>query len=77
MAKGDCIVVRVRTGGGGTFSGETVARQNGRIVDYSWEKDGGLQWLVVKELTRGGTLVCESRYAASEVVSLSVEKREV
>ena len=76
MAKGDRIGVQIRTGGGNTFMGMIEAHQNGRVVDYSWEKDGGLQWLVVQEKTRGGTLIAESRFAATEVVSFHVEKKE-
>ena len=67
MAKGDKITVHVRAGDALTnYSLE--ASQNGRTVEVAFERDGNVQWLVVSELTRGGTLVWEDRYKADEVV---------
>jgi hypothetical protein len=76
MAKGDFISVLVRTGNGATTDTKVEAQQNGRNIGYEWVKDGNIAWLVVKEITRGGTTVVENRFAASEVVQMTVSKRE-
>ena len=68
MSKGDRIMVAVR-GVEGPFV--TEATQNGREVSYDFEKESGLTWLTVRETTRGGTIVQESRYAPDQVVALT------
>ena len=67
MSKGDRIMVAVR-GVEGPFV--TEASQNGRTVSYEFVKDSGVNWLVVTEITRGGTIVQESRFAADQVTAL-------
>lgn len=74
MSKGDQISVAARGIGDAVH---TCAEQAGRTVDYEWEKDGNVQWLIVRERTRGGTIVRENRFPASEVLWLAVAKKEV
>lgn len=74
MAKGDYITVQLRDGGG---EKSIEARQNGRTVSYEWANDGKVQWLVVQELTRGGTTVYEGRFAASDVVAVYQQKKDM
>ncbi len=66
MAKGDSVRVVTRT------TDETiVASQNGRTVELDFDKEGGLQWVQVKELTRGGSTVQRALFLVSEVVSVT------
>lgn len=74
MSKGDQISVAAR---GIADPIHTAAQQAGRTVDYEWEKDGNVQWLVIREKTRGGTIVRENRFPATEVLWLAVMKKEV
>jgi len=76
MAKGDSITISTRTQSGAFTMPPVTARQNGRTVEMEWAKDGGVSWLSVKELTRGGTVVAEHRYAAADVVSVIKEVKE-
>ena len=71
MSKGDYISVTVRTGGAGLTQRTVTAEKSGRTVEYEMSKDAGLQWIVVTERTRGGTIVREERFTASEVLILS------
>jgi hypothetical protein len=80
MAKSDKIEVHVRNSNGGQFGFipySVEASQAGRKVAYEWEKDGGLQWLVIKEMTRGGTVVHETRVNAADVVLLRRNQKEI
>jgi len=70
MSKGDYIAVGVR-GLGDAF--RTEATQNGRSVTYSFETESKVQWLVVREITRGGTVVQESRYPSDQVLCLNMK----
>ena len=69
MAKGDTITIDK------AFT--VTASQAGRTVDLEWEKDGGINWAVVRERTRGGTLVREVKVAATSIISIEVSKKEV
>jgi hypothetical protein len=73
MAKGDQIGIGIR-GIDSPFI--TTARQNGRTVTYEFLKEGTINWIVVKELTRGGTVVNETRAPADLVSVLSVAIKE-
>jgi hypothetical protein len=73
MAKGDVVTIRYRNGVGVEASA-TEATQNGRTVGYEIEKDGGSQWVVVREMTRGGTEVRHRRFLMSEVVSIEHDR---
>lgn len=74
MSKGDQIAVVVR-GINGPMT--MTARQNGRTVEYTFETESKVNWIVVKELTRGGTVVAEHRYPADEVLMLAREAKEI
>lgn len=69
MAQGDTISVVYKTGVG-TATSTIVATKEGRKVEHETVKEDGAQWIVVRELTRGGTLVREARFTKSEVVAL-------
>jgi len=73
MAKGDQINIAIQ-GVDGTFN--TIARQNGRTVTYEFVKEGNINWLVVKELTRGGTVVAETRSPADLIAVFTVSVKE-
>lgn len=77
MAKGDNIEIHIRGGEHGVLAFSVEAAQNGRRVEYDWDKDGGLQWLVVKEVTRGGTVIEEQRFPVVEVVAMKVHRKEM
>lgn len=44
------------------------ASVSGRTVEASTEKENGITWLVVKEATRGGTIIHEARFQITDVV---------
>lgn len=69
MAKGDTIEVVYKTGVGTAIQVFT-ARQNGRQLGTRFEKDTGVNWFVVEELTRGGTIVAICRFKVEEVVAV-------
>ena len=71
MSKGDLISIVTRT-----HTADVVARQNGRRVEVESVKDLGLGWIVAREVTRGGTVVSEHRFVATEVVSILIDKRD-
>jgi hypothetical protein len=67
MSQGD--YVEVTYGHPGGISSTTLtAEKQGRRVTQEWEKDGNINWLVIRELTRGGTVVREDRYSAATVI---------
>lgn len=69
MAKGDKITAWIRSGDTlAPFSIE--ASQNGRRLEMSFEKDGNIAWIVLTEVTRGGTITWQDRFRADEVVLL-------
>lgn len=76
MAKEDNITVLVR-------AGDTIvpyvltASQNGRKVEFEISKADNIVWVVLKELTRGGTVVHEDRFRADEVVGIRKSAKEV
>jgi hypothetical protein len=72
MAKGDWIEVAIRDIGPLT----TTARQNGRKVTGEFENEAKITWFVVREVTRGGTLVHEARYQVDAIVSIRKEVSE-
>ena len=74
MAKGDSVEVRVR---GDDATHLLKAAQNGRKVNYTFEKDGNIVWLVVQEVTRGGTVIDEGRFPASEVTTIRRQAKEI
>ena len=76
MAKGDRIYIGIRDVQNGTVSGEVIARQNGRSVTSETVKDSGINWLVVQETTRGGTVIEEIKVQLSDVVLIKTTKRE-
>jgi hypothetical protein len=76
VAKGDIIDVTYRTPVG-IQSARVEARQNGRKVEYELTNEQKLSWVVVKEVTRGGTTVMEARFIASEVLAVRTEKKEI
>lgn len=61
--KGDQIKVQVKD-----QVTEITASVSGRTVEASTEKENGITWLVVKESTRGGTIVHEARFQMTDVV---------
>jgi len=71
MAKGDYIVIDTKTG-----TATVTADQNGRRVEIESVKDLGLGWIVMKEVTRGGTVVRETRVVSTEVVSVVINRRD-
>ena len=82
MAKGDQIFIGVRNEGersaaNGFVSGVVTARQNGRSVTSKIEKESGINWLVVQETTRGGTIVEEIKVQLIDVVLIKTTRREV
>lgn len=72
MAKGDSINVVTKTGS----QISVVAAQNGRKVIKSIEKESGFTWLVIQEVTRGGTVVNETQIALVDVTSVTTMSRE-
>ena len=76
MAKGDYIIVTYRTPSGFAVA-RTDARVAGRQVQIDSEKELNLGWINVKEVTRGGTVVMERRFLASEVLAIEIEKKEM
>jgi len=76
MAKGDRIYVGIRSGSEGVVSGEVIAKQNGRSVTSTIEKDSGINWLVLQEVTRGGTLIEEIKVNLNDVVLTKTTKKE-
>lgn len=72
MAKGDTIKVVTKSGN----LLEVKAAQNGRQVTKNIEKDSGFTWLVVQEVTRGGTVVNETKVALVDVMSVTTLARE-
>jgi len=76
MAKGDYITALVRAGDTIAPYGVT-ASQNGRKVDYEIATADKIVWVVIQELTRGGTVVMEFRFRADEVVGVQKSAKEV
>jgi hypothetical protein len=72
MAKGDTIKVWMRD----AETLEIVASQNGRTVEKEISKESGLNWLVIKEVTRGGTVIREMTVALSDVTAVLKMTRE-
>jgi hypothetical protein len=72
VSKGDIIVIST----GRDENSVITARQNGRKVVLESEKDLGLGWVVAKEVTRGGTVIREARVVATEVVSITIERKD-
>lgn len=72
MAKGDQITIATRLGDKVTV----IARQNGRRVENSIEKEAGINWLIVREVTRGGTAVQTLKVAMDAVMSVMEERQE-
>jgi hypothetical protein len=64
--KGDSITVHIRNGVGSSTT--IIATVSGRTVSASVEKDSGINWLVVTEATRGGTVIHEARFTMTDVV---------
>jgi hypothetical protein len=62
--KGDLIKVVDRFGNTSSIQ----ATVSGRNVTAAVEKESGINWLVVAEVTRGGTVVHEARYQVADVV---------
>lgn len=75
--KGDRIYVGIRNGSEGVVSGEVNATQNGRSVISTIEKDAGVMWLVLQEVTRGGTVVEEIKVQLSEVVLTKTTRKDI
>lgn len=71
MAKGDYVVIR-----GSVQAEQVMADRAGRKVETSWEKDGNLQWFVAQLQTRGGTVVQEVRFVATDIQSIRVFRKE-
>jgi hypothetical protein len=65
--KGDQINVMVRTGDT-TFVRSSSATVSGRVVSGAIEKESNINWLVVRESTRGGTVVHEAKYQLTDVI---------
>lgn len=65
--KGDQVSVLLRAGEA-LYPNSMTAVAAGRTVSVESEKDAGIMWLVVKESTRGGTLVREQRFQMTDVV---------
>ena len=61
--KGDRINVLVRD-----HVTQIAASVSGRTVEATTEKEGGITWLVVREVTRGGTVIHEARFTMTDVV---------
>jgi hypothetical protein len=74
MAKGDTVTVTTKSGIGDFV---VEAQQLGRKIGYAWEKQGTNHWLVVREVTRGGTTVREMIFALDEVVSIDMKAKEM
>ncbi len=72
MAKGDRVEIGVR----GSAQRVAEATQNGRRIDVSTDKEGGVQFLVATELTRGGTIVRKVMVPVTEVTYLEVNQKE-
>lgn len=72
MAKGDSIKVWMRD----SETLEIVATQNGRTVEKAIEKDAGINWLLIREQTRGGTVIREMTVALPDVVAVLKMTRE-
>lgn len=72
MAKGDTITVVTKTGS------EIIVRaaQNGRVVRKSIEKESGISWLVIQEVTRGGTVINETQVSLADVMTVTKIARE-
>lgn len=69
MAKEDNITVLVRAGDT-IIPYKLTASQNGRKVEYQVETSDKIVWILVRETTRGGTVVWEDRFRADEVVGI-------
>jgi hypothetical protein len=65
--KGDQITVMLRTGDS-TVTNTVSASKSGRTVSANVEKQANVNWLVVTEYTRGGTITHESKYQLTDVV---------
>jgi hypothetical protein len=70
MSKGDYITVAIR---GLEGPWKTEASQNGRTVKHSFNTESGVKWLVIQEITRGGTVIQESRYPADQVLVMNMK----
>lgn len=73
MAKGDIINVWIRGREGAT---EIIASQNGRTVEKEYITESGTKWLIVREITRGGTVIREMTVALSDVEAVLKVSRE-
>lgn len=76
MAKGDRISVGIRNDMGPLMVHDIVARQNGRAVTSTIENENKVNWLVLQEVTRGGTVIEEVKVQLSDVVMIKTSKRE-
>jgi hypothetical protein len=76
MAKDDYVEVTA-TVGSDPVTWTIRAEKQGRNVDTAWEKDGNMQWFVIQEKTRGGTVVRENRCNAAAIIALTIVKKEV
>ena len=77
MAKGDMVKAYVRSGGQYAIQTGMQVVVQGRSLGYEWEKDGNLQWFVIREKTRGGTTTREVRVAAAELMYFEAELKEM
>lgn len=76
MAKGDRIYIGIRDTQNGAVSGIVEARQNGRSVKSETVKENNINWLVVQEITRGGTIVEEIKVQLNDVILIKTSKGE-
>jgi len=76
MAKGDRISVGIRNDLGPLTSHEIVAKQNGRSVTSTIENENKVNWLVLQEVTRGGTVIEEVKVQLNDVVLIKTTKKE-
>ena len=74
MAKGDYVQVVVR---GAVQVYEVTVEKQGRVVEDRWDQDGKIQWFVVEEKTRGGTLTRTMRFPATEILAISTFRKEI
>jgi len=75
MAKGDSMTVHVDEGAS-VRPIHVTARKSGRTAIYEIVNEAKVNWLVVSERTRGGTLIHEVRIPLDRAVAIVAEYRD-
>lgn len=75
MAKGDFVRVTYKTGVG-VETEMFSADANGRKFEVTSEKQNNLNWIFVREFTRGGTEVRKAQFRAEDVTAIRHDQHD-